>query len=53
MATSAGPDEAGQHVAEQFGMNQGAAGGGAPEPGGDQGEAQPGGGAGAMMPGAE
>jgi hypothetical protein len=50
MATSQSPDEAGQHVAEQFAMNQGAragppggggeppeAGGGAPEPGGGEG----------------
>jgi hypothetical protein len=29
MATSSSPEDAGQHVAEQFGMNQG--GGGAPE----------------------
>lgn len=49
MATSATPEEAGQHVAEQFGMNQG---GGEPEPeqGGEpeeaaQGAPAPGGGA--------
>ena len=47
MATSSDPAEAGQHVEEQFGMNQG---GGQAEPDGD--EAQPGAGAGAAMPGA-
>jgi hypothetical protein len=31
MATSSSPDEAGQHVAEQFAMNQSGAGGGQPE----------------------
>ena len=31
MATSANPEEAGQHVAEQFGMNQGADQGAEPE----------------------
>jgi hypothetical protein len=40
VATSASPEEAGQHVAEQFGMNAG--GGGEPEGGA---EPEPGGGA--------
>jgi hypothetical protein len=31
MATSSSPEDAGQHVAEQFGMNQMGGGGGAPE----------------------
>ena len=38
MATSTTPEEAGQHVAEQFGMNQG--GGEQEEAGGGEGEAQ-------------
>lgn len=39
MATSPTPDDAGQHVAEQFGMNQ--MGGGAPAPGqGEEGGGQ-------------
>jgi hypothetical protein len=49
MATSSSPEEAGQHVQEQFAMNQGAAGGGAAEPDGDEAQASPGGGA--VMPG--
>jgi hypothetical protein len=49
MATSATPEEAGQHVQEQFGMNQG--GGGEPEPqAGGGGEPEAGGGG--AMPGA-
>jgi hypothetical protein len=32
VATSASPEEAGQHVTEQFGMNQGGGGGQEPEP---------------------
>ena len=47
MAVSSSPDEAGEHVADQFGMNQQpAAGGGDAEPGGEApgGEAPAGGG---------
>jgi hypothetical protein len=40
MATSSSPEEAGQHVAEQFGMNDMGGGGGGEEQG-DQAEAQP------------
>jgi hypothetical protein len=43
MATSSSPEEAGQHVAEQFGMNQGGDAGAAAEPGAEapQGQAPP------------
>jgi hypothetical protein len=46
-ATSASPDDAGQHVQEQFAMNQGAGGG---EPDGDEQppQPQPGGGGGML-----
>lgn len=49
MATSSDPAEAGQHVEEQFGMNQG--GGEAPAAGGGEQEAPPAA-SGAAMPGA-
>jgi hypothetical protein len=49
MATSASPEEAGQHVQEQFGMNQG---GGGQEPEAGGGEPEPQAGGGAMQPGA-
>jgi hypothetical protein len=50
VATSATPEEAGQHVAEQMGMNEG--GGGEQEPDGDEGGAAPGAGGGEPEPGA-
>jgi hypothetical protein len=51
MATSASPEEAGQHVAEQFGMNQGG-GGEEPEGGEPEGGGEPQAGGGGMQPGA-